>query len=74
MPANCELPLPFRYYATAGSAEVICAGAWDRRGRGPMYGPRCAVSDINAGAGVPAALQRVQTRASKGYRADIMPR
>jgi hypothetical protein len=27
MPANCELPPPFRYFATSDSAEVNCVGA-----------------------------------------------
>ena len=47
-----------------------------------MYGPRCAVSDTNAWAGVATASRRARTRAfmragaahCAGFRADIMLR
>ncbi len=80
--AFCKLPPPLRYYATSGSAELSCVGARDRRRHGPMYGPRCAVSDTNAWAGVATASRRARTRAfmragaahCAGFRADIMLR
>jgi endogenous inhibitor of DNA gyrase (YacG/DUF329 family) len=63
VPAFCKLPPPLRYHATSGSAELSCVGARDRRRHGPMYGPRCAVSDTNAWAGVATASRSARTRA-----------
>ena len=75
MPRSCwrignYLP-PFRCYATSGNAEFSCVGARDRRGHGPMYGPGCAVSDINTGAGVAAPSRRARTRVYVRARAAL---
>ena len=83
VPAFCKLPPPLRYYAELScSAELSCVGARDRRRHGPMYGPRCAVSDTNAWADVATASRRARTRAfmragaahCAGFRADIVLR